>query len=88
MNNLNDLLSVQQFTEQSISAVLVNLFLCMILVSFIGWFYKKFSRSLGGKTHVGAISLEIAEKLLQSELSSDGKQKALIEKFVDNINMN
>ena len=27
----------------------------MILVSFIGWFYKKFSRSLGGKTHVGAI---------------------------------
>ena len=55
MNNLNDLLSVQQYTEQSISAVLVNLFLCMILVSFIGWFYKKFSRSLGGKTHVGAI---------------------------------
>lgn len=55
MNNLNDLLSVQQFTEQSISAVLVNLFLCMILVSFVGWFYKKFSRSLGGKTHVGAI---------------------------------
>ena len=55
MNNLNDLLSVQQFTEHSISAVLVNLFLCMILVSFIGWFYKKFSRSLGGKTHVGAI---------------------------------
>lgn len=55
MNNLNDLLSVQQFTEQSISVVLVNLFLCMILVSFIGWFYKKFSRSLGGKTHVGAI---------------------------------
>ena len=55
MNNLNDLLSVQQFAEQSISAVLVNLFLCMILVSFIGWFYKKFSRSLGGKTHVGAI---------------------------------
>lgn len=55
MNNLNDLLSVQQFAEQSISAVLVNLFLCMMLVSLVGWFYKKFSRSLGGKTHVGAI---------------------------------
>jgi uncharacterized membrane protein YhiD involved in acid resistance len=27
----------------------------MTLVSFVGWFYKKFSRSLGGKTHVGAI---------------------------------
>lgn len=55
MNNLDDLLSVQQFAEQSISAVLINLFLCMMLVSLIGWFYKKFSRSLGGKTHVGAI---------------------------------
>tara|TARA_B100000524_G_C23648515_1_gene369363 strand:+ start:1196 stop:1867 length:672 start_codon:yes stop_codon:yes gene_type:complete len=55
MNNLNDLLSVQQFSEQSISAVLVNLFLCMMLVSLVGWFYKKYSRSLGGKTHVGAI---------------------------------
>ena len=55
MQNLNDLLSVQQFAEQSISAVLVNLFLCMMLVSLVGWFYKKYSRSLGGKTHVGAI---------------------------------
>ena len=55
MNNLNDLLSVQQFAEQSISAVLVNLFLRMMLVSLVGWFYKKYSRSLGGKTHVGAI---------------------------------
>ena len=55
MNNLNELLSVQQFAEQSISAVLVNLFLCMMLVSLVGWFYKKYSRSLGGKTHVGAI---------------------------------
>ncbi len=55
MQNLNDLLSVQQFAEQSISAVLVNLFLCMMLVSLVGWFYKKYSRSLGGKTHIGAI---------------------------------
>ena len=55
MNNLDDLLSVQQFAEQSISAVLINLFLCMMLVSLVGWFYKKYSRSLGGKTHVGAI---------------------------------
>ena len=55
MNNLDKLLSVQQFAEQSVSAVMVNLFLCMMLVSLVGWFYKKFSRSLGGKTHVGAI---------------------------------
>ena len=55
MENLNDLLSVEQFAQQSISIVLINLFLCMMLVSLVGWFYKKFSRSLGGKTHVGAI---------------------------------
>jgi uncharacterized membrane protein YhiD involved in acid resistance len=55
MDNLNDLLSVEQFAQQSISIVLINLFLCMMLVSLVGWFYKKFSRSLGGKTHVGAI---------------------------------
>ena len=55
MQNINDLLSIEQFAQQSISIVLVNLLLCMILVSFVGWFYKKFSRSLGGKTHVGAI---------------------------------
>ncbi|MDB3881269.1 DUF4956 domain-containing protein [Gammaproteobacteria bacterium] len=55
MENLNDLLTVQQFAEQSISVVLINLFLCMALVTLVGWFYKKFSRSLGGKTHVGAI---------------------------------
>ena len=55
MEKLNDLLTIQQFAEQSISVVMVNLFLCMMLVSLVGWFYKKFSRSLGGKTHVGAI---------------------------------
>jgi uncharacterized membrane protein YhiD involved in acid resistance len=55
MEKLNDLLTIQQFAEQSISVVMINLFLCMMLVSIVGWFYKKFSRSLGGKTHVGAI---------------------------------
>ena len=55
MESINDLLSIEQFAQQSISIVLLNLLLCMTLVSFVGWFYKKFSRSLGGKTHVGAI---------------------------------
>ncbi len=55
MDSINDLLSIEQFTQQSISIVLINLLLCMTLVSLVGWFYKKFSRSLGGKTHVGAI---------------------------------
>ena len=40
------------------------------------------------KTHVGALSIEIAEKIIQNDLSGNGKQEALINKFVDNINMN
>jgi uncharacterized membrane protein YhiD involved in acid resistance len=55
MDSINELLSVEQFTQQSISIVLINLLLCMTLLSLVGWFYKKFSRSLGGKTHVGSI---------------------------------
>lgn len=55
MNELNDLLSTQQFTEIALSQVLLNLFACMALVSLVSWFYKKYSRSLGGKTFVGSI---------------------------------
>lgn len=50
-----DLLTSQQFAEESISTILLNLVLCMALVSLVGWFYKKYSRSLGGKSHVGSI---------------------------------
>ena len=40
------------------------------------------------KTHVAGLSLEIAEKIIRTELSSDDKQKALAEKMADDINMN
>ena len=40
------------------------------------------------KTHVAGLSLEIAEKIIRGELSSDDKQKALAEKMADDINMN
>jgi len=55
MNELENLLTSQQFTEESILSISFNLILCMVLVSIVGWFYKKYSRSMGGKTHVGAI---------------------------------
>jgi uncharacterized membrane protein YhiD involved in acid resistance len=55
MNELKDLLTVQQFAEESIPTVILNLLLCMAVVSLVGWFYKKYSRSLGGKSHVGAV---------------------------------
>ena len=40
------------------------------------------------KTHVAGLSLEIAERIIRTELSSDDKQKALAEKMADDINMN
>ena len=40
------------------------------------------------KTQMAAFSIEIAEKIVRHELSSDEKQKALADKLVDDINMN
>lgn len=40
------------------------------------------------KTQVAVLSLEIAEKVIKSELASDDKQKALADKLVGDINMN
>jgi len=55
MNELGDLLTQQQFTEASLSQILLNLVVCMVFVSLVGWFYKKYSRSLGGKTFIGSV---------------------------------
>jgi F-type H+-transporting ATPase subunit b len=40
------------------------------------------------KTQVAVISMEIAEKIIRGELSSDEKQKALVEKMASDINLN
>jgi len=40
------------------------------------------------KTHVAALSLEIAEKVIKGELSSDDKQKTLANQLVEDINLN
>jgi F-type H+-transporting ATPase subunit b len=40
------------------------------------------------RSHVGALSIEIAEKIIQNELSKDEKQKALVDKILDKTNMN
>lgn len=55
MNELNDMLTAQQFAEESLNAIALNFLLCMAVVSLVGWFYRKYSRSLGGKSHVGAV---------------------------------
>lgn len=55
MEKLNDILNSNQFNEDPISLIILNLILCMVLVSIVSWFYKKYSQSLGGKTHIGSI---------------------------------
>ena len=40
------------------------------------------------KTQVAAFSIEIAEKIVRAELSSEDKQKALADKLVEDINLN
>ena len=40
------------------------------------------------KTHVAALSLEIAEKIIKSELSSDDKQKTLANQLAEDISLN
>ena len=40
------------------------------------------------KSHVATLSLEIAEKVVRGELSSDDKQKALADKLAGDINLN
>lgn len=40
------------------------------------------------KNTVAAFSIEIAEKVVREDLSSDAKQKALAEKLVEDINLN
>ena len=49
MNNISDLLSTQEFVQQPLSSIILHLILCMVLVSIVSWYYKKFSQSLGGK---------------------------------------
>jgi len=40
------------------------------------------------KTHVASLSLEIAEKIIKGELSSDDKQKALANQLAEDISLN
>ncbi len=40
------------------------------------------------KNQVAVLSIEIAEKILKSELSSDDKQKALVKNLLQDVNLN
>ena len=55
MNNIEDLITIQDFNSDSLILITSNLILCMILLSILSWFYRKYSISLGGKTHISTI---------------------------------
>ena len=40
------------------------------------------------KNQVATLSIEIAEKILKSELSSDEKQKTLVNNLLQDVNLN
>ena len=40
------------------------------------------------KTHVAALSLEIAETIVKGQLSTDDKQKSLANQLAEDINLN
>ncbi|MDA7771053.1 DUF4956 domain-containing protein [Candidatus Pelagibacter sp.] len=55
MDKLEKYLAFEQLPEEPLIIIIFNLILCMIVLSIISWFYKKFSQSVGGKTFVGSI---------------------------------
>ena len=55
INTIGQQIANQQFSEASFLSVFMSMILCMLLVSLVSWFYKKYSRSLGGKSHVGNV---------------------------------
>lgn len=50
--------------------------------------YEKLEALTDLKNQIALLSVEIAEKLIQEELSKDEKQQKLIEKFLSDINFN
>lgn len=55
MNDIENFLTIQDFNSDSLTLIITNLILCTILLSILSWFYRKYSISLGGKTHVSNI---------------------------------
>ena len=50
--------------------------------------YEKMAAITELKYQIATLSIEIAEKLIKEELSDKAKQKALIDKMMDNVNFN
>jgi hypothetical protein len=55
LENLNELLITNQISQEPLVPMMLNFINCLLLLCFLSFFYKKYSRSLGGKTHIGSI---------------------------------
>lgn len=55
METIEELLTRQQFSSISLISTSTDFLLLALMLSIVSWFYKKYSRVLGGKAHVGSI---------------------------------
>ena len=55
METIEELLTRQQFSSISLISTSTDFLLLAFMLSIVSWFYKKYSRVLGGKAHVGSI---------------------------------
>jgi len=55
MNNLENTISIQQLTNISLFETSINFLICVLLTTIVSWTYKKYSTSLGGKSHIGSV---------------------------------
>jgi len=52
MDELNTINLSEQFAREPILFALINLILCLLILTFVSWFYKKYGSNLSGKAYV------------------------------------
>mgnify|MGYP001001742821 CR=1 FL=1 len=55
MDNLENTIAIQQLTDLSLFETSINFLICVLLTTLVSWTYKKYSTSLGSKSHIGSI---------------------------------
>ena len=44
-----------ELISEAIGPIIVKMIMCLLLAIILQWFFRKYSRSLGSKSHVGSI---------------------------------
>jgi hypothetical protein len=55
VNDLKKEVVFEEFAADSLISVAGNMILCVAALTVVAWFYRKYSRSLGGKMHIAAV---------------------------------